>query len=174
MTGSAAVVASISDGAMRWPQVPLVISPREHRDQASGEQKDQHATRQQPPTTFDGILEGFELPRDKRRQQASGVLKEDFWSGMPTSTLKRKGCGGKSPLGTIVEDEESGHPSGSLQLAEFDVIVTSPGIERPEDAALRIPVIDEVPAFEASLAKFQTAFEEFGVKLDTAKSRKWE
>src|SRR5215469_14057197 len=65
MTGSSAVVASISDGAMRWPQVPLVISPREHRDQASGERKDQYATIQQPPTTFDGILESFELPRDK-------------------------------------------------------------------------------------------------------------
>jgi hypothetical protein len=35
-----------------------------------------------------------------------------------------------------------------------------------------MPVIVEIPDFEASLAKFQTAFEEFGVKLDRTKSQK--
>ena len=172
MLDSAEALASIAEGTMSLSQVPLKIS---HQDeQASDEYKDQYSKRQQPPTTFDGILEGLELPRDKQREQAPRVLKEDFWSEIPALTLKRKGGRGKSPLGTIVEDEESGHTGGSLEGAEFmslDVVVASK-IEKPEDAVLRMPAIDELPGFEDSLAKFQTAFEEFGAQFDRTKLQK--
>lgn len=91
---------------MRRPQGSLEIPPEERRDQASSQQK--FAMGQQPPTTFDGILEVFEVPRDKQHGEVSSMLKEVFWSGIPVSLLKREGSRGKSLLGTVVENEESG------------------------------------------------------------------
>ncbi len=152
---AAAAISSISEGAMRRP---VDISPSDVH-QASGEDHYYATRQQQPPTTFDDILEGFELPRDKQRGQ-------DFWSGMPVSVFGR----GKSELGTIVEDEERSHVRDSSEVTKFmglDVVITSPRIEKLEHAAMHTD-----SGFEASLAEFQTAFEEFGVKLDRTKSQK--
>ena len=133
--GSVVATASIPEGELQRPQMSLEISPEESQHQASGEQKDKYAMGQQPPTTFDGILESFKLPKDKQDGQTSSSLKEDFWSGLPVSVFKHKSGRGKSPLSTIVEDEERSHAKGlSVQIGEIKIsscsIVTSNDIIR--------------------------------------------
>lgn len=135
---------------------------------SSDELEDQRAVEQQLATTFDGILEGLGQLRDEQCEQASKVLKEGFWSG----ACKRRGTGSKLPLqlDTIVEDEESDHATGSsenIELMDLNVVIASSGIEKPEEAALRMPLTDELPSFGVSVVNFRTAFE-----LDMAKLRK--
>ena len=104
---------------MRKLQVPLGVLPEERQDQASSTQEDKHAMGQRPSTTFDGIFEGFELLSNKEHGQASGMLKEDFWSIVPISVFKRKGGGGKSRQDTIVGDEKNGQSRGSSYATKF-------------------------------------------------------
>ena len=126
-----------------------------------------------PLTTLAAILARIDRLGDMRRDRADDAPADGFWSGVLASACQRKGRRGKSPLqlNAVAEDEGGHQAAGSLTdvgLVGVDAVTGSPGIERAEGPALRLPAVNEMPGFEASLAGFRAAFEEFGVDPDHA------
>lgn len=102
----------------------------------------------QPATTFDGILSDLEQFNEREAKSEAKVLKEDFWFSMLASAYRRN-KNGKSPLqlSTVIEDDES---DGSSVSSSEDVEMTDidASISRPQEAALPLAVVDELPDFE--------------------------